>query len=158
MESRRAADCLSRNSQNRAIQVGVLAASELGVEARADLDQRGDTALDLHRPFRRTVDAADDLQQRAFSGAISSDDAKPAALGEIEVDIFQAPELGLGRRLTLVPARRLEPAHGRFFEPARVSVVLSKTHRNILQDDVGVWILERGLVCHLLHPEDQILV
>ena len=54
-----------RHAQDRAVEVDVLAAGQLGVEAGADLQQAADPAVDLGAPGGRLGDAGEDLEQRA---------------------------------------------------------------------------------------------
>ena len=59
--SRRSARWISRfgEAEHDAVDEDVLAAGDLGVEAGAELDQRGDAAVDVHRARGRLGDAGD---------------------------------------------------------------------------------------------------
>jgi hypothetical protein len=69
-------DVAALEAVDRGVQVDVLDAGELGVEARADLDQRADAALDLERAGARREDAGDQLQERGLPGTVPADDAE----------------------------------------------------------------------------------
>ena len=58
-----------------AVQVDVLAAGELAVEAGPDLEQAADPAADLGAPLGRRRDPREDLEQRRLAGAVLPDDA-----------------------------------------------------------------------------------
>ena len=47
---------------------------EFGIEARAQLQQRGHAATNVDLTNRGRERAAQDLQQRAFAGAVTADD------------------------------------------------------------------------------------
>ena len=64
-----------RHAQDGAVQVDVLAAAELLVEAHADLEQAADATVDLRPARGRLGDAREDLEQGALAGAVAADDA-----------------------------------------------------------------------------------
>jgi hypothetical protein len=53
--------------KDRAIQVDVFSAGELGMESGSDLQQAGDMAAHLNVAFRGVGDPREDLQQSAFA-------------------------------------------------------------------------------------------
>ena len=67
------------HAEDRAVQVDVLPAGQLGVEARADLEQRADAPVDLGAAVRRLGDPREHLEQRALAGAVAADDAEHLA-------------------------------------------------------------------------------
>ena len=67
----------------------VLARAQLGVEAHAELDERGQPARHPNRPLVRPVDAGEDLEQAALAGAVLSDDPEELALVNVERDVLQ---------------------------------------------------------------------
>src|SRR5690606_2430786 len=71
----------------------VFAPAELGVEARAELEQRSDAAFDVDFAVRRLRDPGEELEQRALARAVLADDADGAALRDVQVDVAQRPEL-----------------------------------------------------------------
>ena len=58
----------------------VVGPGELGIEAGAHLDQRGDVAADRDLPAGRRVDPRQQPQQRALARAVAADDADALAL------------------------------------------------------------------------------
>ena len=71
----------------------VLRAAEVGVEAEAELEQRGDAAADAEAALGRLRGAGEDLEQRALAGAVGADDADRLAGGDLEADVAQHPAL-----------------------------------------------------------------
>jgi len=67
-----------------AVEVEVLAAGELGAEARPELDHGGDLSVDGAAALGGPEDAREDLQERALAGPIPPDDAHdlPGSHGE----------------------------------------------------------------------------
>ncbi len=59
-----------REAEQARVQVDVLGAGQIGMEADAELDQRRDAAVRRDRARRRPQDAGDDLQQRALARAV----------------------------------------------------------------------------------------
>ena len=82
----------ARMPEDGAAQEDVLAAGQLGVKARADLEQRTDTAAHLHPALGRIGDAGEDLEQRALAGAVSADEADDFPGFQIERHVAQRPE------------------------------------------------------------------
>ena len=92
---------LAGEPEERGVQVDVLAAGELGVESGAELEQRGDAPALADDARRRAQDAGDHLQQRGLARAVVPDQAERRALGDVERDVAQRPEvLGLRARRT----------------------------------------------------------
>ena len=77
----------------RRAQKDILAAGEFRIEARAELQERGDAPRRLDRSLARLENAADHLEQGRLAGAVAADDADALADPEIEVDIAQRPVL-----------------------------------------------------------------
>ena len=100
-----ALDLAALHVEDRAVQEDVLAAGELGMEARAHLEQRSDPAAQPRLAPRRRRDPGEDLEQRALAGAVVADHAEGLAALHLEVDVPQRPEL---LRLR-APAERLDP-------------------------------------------------
>ena len=99
---------LARDAQQRGVEIDVFAAAELGMEARAELEQRGNAALDAHVAFGGMDGAGGQAQQRALAGAVGTDDAHGAAGRNLEVHAAQAPE-----RLALRPGPARQRAEER---------------------------------------------
>ena len=73
-------DLSALHAEDRPVQIDVLAAGELRVEARSDLEQAADAAANLDAARGRRGDAREDLEQRRLAGAVSPDDAEHLAL------------------------------------------------------------------------------
>ena len=83
------------HAQDRAVEVDVLAAGQLGVEAGAHLQQAGDPAVDLGAAAGRLGDAREDLEQRDLARAVAADDADDLALLDLEGDVLERPEVSV---------------------------------------------------------------
>ena len=94
-------DLATLHPEDRAVQVDVLAAGELLVEAGSDLEQAPDAAADLGAALGRERDPREDLEQRRLARAVASDDAQDLALGHLERDVAKRPDLG-GRAMVLL--------------------------------------------------------
>ena len=68
-----------RHAEDGAVEVDVLAAGELGVEAGADFEQAADAAAEVDAAGGRLGDAAEDFEQRDLAGAVAADDADDLA-------------------------------------------------------------------------------
>src|SRR5262249_5513463 len=82
----------ARHAENGAVEVDVLAAGELGVEAGADLEQARHTAFDRDATLGRFGDARQDLEQCRFAGAVAADDAHHLAALHLEAHVLESPE------------------------------------------------------------------
>ena len=92
-------DLGAKHAENRAVEEDVLAARQVRMEARADLEQARDAAVQVDVAFGRRGDARQDLQQRALAGAVRADDADDFADADLERDVLQRPEVrGADRR------------------------------------------------------------
>src|SRR5258708_38896255 len=96
---------LGRKAENGAVQVDVIAPRKLGVETRAKLKQRGDTAVYFRASRIGGQNPGADLQQGAFSGAVFPHDAKGFAAGYLKTDVAQSPVVGV--KPLLVEGREL---------------------------------------------------
>ena len=74
-----------RHAQDGAVQLDVLAAGELGVEAGAHLEQARHPPSDLDPALGRLGDVREHLQQRALAGAVAADDAQRLAVLDLEI-------------------------------------------------------------------------
>ena len=99
--SRRTCASISRaaHAEDRAVQIDVFAAGQLGVKAGADFQQAGHAALDQRAAFGRLGDPREDLEQRRFAGAVASDDADDLAVAESRNSRRAAPRFPRGCRL-----------------------------------------------------------
>ena len=106
-------DLLTRETEQRAIQIHVLAAGQFRVETDAELDEGDQCAANGDIAFFRDVDAGDDLEQRRLAGAVSADDAEEIALAHIEGDVAQ-------HLLLAVAFDALGPVEERLLQAARL--------------------------------------
>ena len=100
------ADFPLRHAEDGAVEEDVLPSGELRMEAGADLEQARNASPQRDPPLRRLGDAAQNLEQRAFSGAVAADDAENLALLDLEAHILERPEF-----LDLIPLHHLAPAN-----------------------------------------------
>src|SRR5438094_7302021 len=87
-----AIDLAPLHTEDRAIEIDVLAAGQLGVEAGADFEQTADAAGDLDLALGRLGDTREDLEQRALAGAVAADDTDHFAAVHVEAHVLQGPE------------------------------------------------------------------
>ena len=80
-------------SQDGRVQVNVLAAGELGVEARPQFQQGRDPSVDCNRAGGRLQSTHDDLQQRRFAGAIAAHDPDAFPFAHLERDVLEGEEV-----------------------------------------------------------------
>ena len=73
-------DLAPLHPEDRAVQVDVLAAGQLRVEAGPDLEQAADAAADRGAALGRRRDPREDLEQRRLAGAVPADEADDLAL------------------------------------------------------------------------------
>src|SRR5207302_4464402 len=86
-------DLLAGHAEDRAVEVDVLTAGEVGVETGADLDQRAEAAVDLVGAALGAKDAAEELERRALARAVGPDDAERLAALERERHVLNGPKL-----------------------------------------------------------------
>src|SRR5690606_33931920 len=94
-------DLLARHAEDRAVEVDVLLARELGVEPRADLQERPDAAVELDAPASRGGAAREDLEERRLAGAVAPDDPERLAVRHLERDVVE----GVEERVLLLAGR-----------------------------------------------------
>ncbi len=97
---------LAIDAIQRSCQVDVLAARKFRIEAGAELQQRGDPAVDRDLALGRGEGAADHLQQGGFAGTVAADDADGLAAADREADFAQCPEFAV-----VLPAATPEHLH-----------------------------------------------
>ena len=85
-------DLRLRHAENRAVQEDVLASGELGVEARADLEQATYAAVQLYPSLRGHGDPGKDLQQRALACAVLAHQPDHLPCPDAEIDVPQGPD------------------------------------------------------------------
>src|SRR5262249_4957967 len=106
----------------------VLAAGEVVVEARSELEQRPETSVRCNPALRRPTDATDEAQQCRLSGAILADDAERPSPPHPNAAAAYRPE-GL-RRLRSPP-----PANDALGQGARAFDVSAEELADILDND-----------------------
>ena len=82
-----------RETEERGVEVDVLAAGELGVEAGAQLQQRRHPPAEADRARRGPQDPGDALQQGRLARAVVADQADRRALLDREGDVAERPEV-----------------------------------------------------------------
>ena len=80
-------------AEQRAVELDVLAAGVLGLEARAELQERGDPPGDLDLAAVGSEDAGQHLEQGALARAVVPDHAHELALLDLEADVLERPEV-----------------------------------------------------------------
>src|SRR5205823_4469162 len=113
-----AVDFDASHTEDRAVQVDVFAASQLGMEAGAHLQKAGDAAVDHRAAGRRFGDAAKDLEERRFASAVAANDANDVATLDFEGYVLKGPKILVGRGTTgklpgppQAPAKRTRSIH-----------------------------------------------
>ncbi len=84
-------------ADHRTIEIDVLNAVVLHVEAGAQFQKRGNAPVHLDLSGSRRQDARDDLQDCRFSGAVRPDDADGLAFVDRHVDIVERHMFGVAR-------------------------------------------------------------
>ena len=92
ISSKRSLDLALGQAEHDAVDEDVLAAGDLGMKAGAELDQRGDAAVDAHRAARRLGDAGDELQRGALARSVAADDAVGRSLRHRERHVGERRE------------------------------------------------------------------
>ncbi len=77
--------------KNSRVQIHIIAARKLRIETGAELQQRRDPAIHIHRAGGWLQNTRADLQERALAAAIFADDAKGFAADDFEADVAQRP-------------------------------------------------------------------
>ena len=85
-------DFPARHAEDAAVEKDVLAAGELGMEAGADLQQAGNTPMDVDLAGRGPGDPREDLQQCALAGSVAADDADHLARTDVKIHVLDGPE------------------------------------------------------------------
>jgi len=86
-------DLRLRHAQDRPVEVDVLAPGQLGVEARAQLKQGRERTRGDDLAVVRHEDPRDALEQGGLARAVLADEPEGRALGNLEGDVLQRPEL-----------------------------------------------------------------
>ena len=106
-------DLARGESQDRAVEVDVIAAAEFRIEAGAEFEQGGDASVNIDRAARRMQDPGHHLQERALAGAVFPHNAEGLAALHLEADVVERPEILValqtiqGQQLLEAVARRV---------------------------------------------------
>src|SRR6266513_2433240 len=85
----RAVHLLARKAEERAVEVRVLAAAEVGMESGADLEERGHATVDLERSTGRLRRAREELEQRRLPRSIRADHTERGPRLHREADVAE---------------------------------------------------------------------
>ena len=106
---------LGGQSQDGTVQINVIAPREFGIEAGAQLQKSGDSAVDGHLARGRLKDAGTDLQKSAFSRSVFAHDAKRLPPLDLEGNVAQGPIVGVetplvegGQLFEAIPGRAVD--------------------------------------------------
>jgi hypothetical protein len=81
-------DLGASHAEDRAVEIDILATSELRMETGTDLEQACDASSENHPARCLLGDAAHDLKKRALAGSTAPDDSQHFAALELEADIL----------------------------------------------------------------------
>src|SRR5262252_1514625 len=130
-----ARDLGAGHAHDRALQVDVLAAGEIGVKAGGDLDQRADAPVDRHLAARRPENLRQQLQDRRLAGTIRSDDAERLTGPDLERHVTGRPEF-LFRQLVGGPPPQQAPGQRRDEIPQAVMpLTAAELLPDVFEDD-----------------------
>src|SRR5271166_1108082 len=85
-------DLAPRHAQDAAVQENVLAAGELGMEPGTDLQQAGNTPMNVDLTGGRPGDSREDFQERALAGTVAADNPDHPPLRDLEIHVLECPE------------------------------------------------------------------
>src|SRR4051812_12930919 len=91
------ADGRAWEAVNRAVEVDVLAASHVGMEAGAELQQRADAASHGDAAARRLHDSGEEAEERRLPGAVATDERECAPRLDVERDVAEGPHIRSAR-------------------------------------------------------------
>src|SRR5262249_18506045 len=86
-------DLAAAQAQQGGVQVDVVPAGQLAVEAGPQLQQRGDPARDRDVAAARAQDAGEHLQQRRLAGAVRAGQPDRLPAADLDGDVAQGPEV-----------------------------------------------------------------
>ncbi len=86
-------DLLLRQTEDGGVEVDVLAAGQVGVEAGTQFEERRDAALHADRTRGGLVDAGDAAEHRRLARTVVADEPEGRAGLDAEVDVTQRPEV-----------------------------------------------------------------
>ena len=86
-------DLRARHPEDRAIEENVLAAAQLGMKPRADLEQRRHPAAQFDAPCGRLGDPRENLEEGRLARAVAADDSDDLAALDFKRHVAQRPKL-----------------------------------------------------------------
>ena len=128
-------DVLGGVAQHGAVEVDIFACGQVHIKARAQLDQRGNGAVDGHLAGAGLVHAGNHLQQRAFAAAVQTDQPVKVAGHNVKADIVQ------GEKLVKADAA-VQQCHKVFLQAFVAFFCKVKAHRNMVDGN------NRLYLCH----------
>lgn len=84
-----------RKAEEGAVEIDVLAAGKLRIEADTELDEGDEIAINFNTSLLWVIDLGEELEKRGFAGTITTDDADELASFDIEADAAQDLVLGV---------------------------------------------------------------
>src|SRR3989442_14003292 len=82
----------ARETHQRCVHESIFNSREFGIEAGAQLKQRGDAAVMPHFAVRRIERSGDDLKQGGLATAVWAADSSRRSLFNFERNVFQRPK------------------------------------------------------------------
>ena len=113
-------------AQDGSVEVNVVAPAELGIETRAEFEQRRHAPVHRNASGSGLQNAGDDLQQRTLAGAVLAHDAERFAALDFKRDVAERPKIAVA----------VEAIEGeKLLKPPRWRVVDRVALRNLLKFD-----------------------
>src|SRR5690606_26425833 len=80
-------------AENGAVEIDVLPAGEVLMEARTQLQQRADATAHRNPTLGGSQNSGDELQRRALAATVAADDAQALAPVKVEAEVAHCPKL-----------------------------------------------------------------
>src|SRR5690606_10215416 len=80
-------------AENRAVEINILPAGQVLMEARAQLQQRADATAHRNPALGGPQNPGDELQRRALATTVAADDAQAFAPVKVEAEVTHCPKL-----------------------------------------------------------------
>src|ERR1041385_550017 len=81
-----------REAKNCCIQINILAAGKLRIETGAQLEESRNTPADVDPALRGAQNTRDHSKQRAFAGAVFTNDSEAATTLHLYIDVLNRPK------------------------------------------------------------------
>jgi hypothetical protein len=82
----------AKHAEHRTVEIDVLAAGKLRVEARPDFEQRAYAPVEFRAPLGRLRDAREYLQERGLARAVAPYDADHLSRIDLEAHVLERPD------------------------------------------------------------------